>query len=187
MADPHIAGRLTTPLEGTGHRPWNPDATVDAPLCLHRPSVLPQWVDYNGHMSESCYLLVFGDNSDAFFRYIGIDEDYRDKGGHSLYTVETHLHNLREASEGEPLRLTLQLLDLDEKRLHIFHAMHHGASGELLATAEQMLVHVNMAQGRVVAMPGEVQERLLAIRAAHAVLSTPPQVGHTIGFRRKPA
>ena len=186
MADPHIAGRLTTPLEGTGHRPWNPDATVDAPLCLHRPSVLPQWVDYNGHMSESCYLLVFGDNSDAFFRYIGIDEDYRDKGGHSLYTVETHLHNLREASEGEPLRLTLQLLDLDEKRLHIFHAMQHGASGELLATAEQMLVHVNMAQGRVVAMPGEVQERLLAIRAAHAVLSTPPQVGHTIGFRRKP-
>ena len=186
MVDSHTAGRLGTPLEGTGHRPWDPSAPIDAPLCLHRPTVLPQWVDYNGHMSESCYLLVFGDSSGAFFRYVGIDEDYRDRGGHSLYTVETHLHNLREASEGEALRLTLQLLDLDEKRLHIFHAMHHGVSGELLATAEQMLVHVNMAQGRSVVMPGELYGRLLAIRAAHAVLSTPPQVGHTIGFRRKP-
>lgn len=187
MTDPHTAGRVTTPLEGTGHRPWDPSAAIAAPLCLHRPTVLPQWVDYNGHMSESCYLLVFGDSSDAFFRFIGIDEDYRDRGGHSLFTVETHLHNLREASRGEPLRLTLQLLDLDEKRLHIFHAMHHGVSGELLATAEQMLVHVHLREGRSVPMPGDLYQRLLAIRAAHADLPIAPQVGHTIGIRRKPA
>ena len=187
MTDPHTAGRVTTPLEGTGHRPWDPSATIAAPLCLHRPTVLPQWVDYNGHMSESCYLLVFGDSSDAFFRFIGIDEDYRDRGGHSLYTVETHLHNLREAGRGEPLRLTLQLLDLDEKRLHIFHAMHHGVSGELLATAEQMLVHVHMGEGRSVPMPGDLYQRLQAIRAAHADLPVAPQVGHTIGIRRKRA
>ena len=186
MADPNTA-RLTTPLEGTGHRPWDPTAAIAAPLALHATTVSPQWVDYNGHMSESCYLLVFGDNSDAFFRYIGIDEDYRDKGGHSLYTVETHLYNLREASLGEPLRLTLQLLDLDEKRLHLFHAMHHGESGELLATAEQMLVHVDMAQGRSAAMPEALVQRVRAIRAAHASLPLPPQVGHRIGIRHKAA
>ena len=185
MVDPHVAGRVTTPLEGTGHHSWDASAVIDAPLSLHHPVVSPQWVDYNGHMSESCYLLVFGDSSDAFFRYIGIDEAYRDQGGHSLYTVETHLHNLREASEGEPLRLTLQLLDIDEKRLHIFHAMHHGVSGELLATAEQMLVHVNMAQGKTVGMPADLYQRLLAIRTAHASLPVPPQVGHRIGIRRK--
>ena len=186
MADPNTA-RLTTPLEGSGHRPWDPVAAIAAPLALHATTVSPQWVDYNGHMSESCYLLVFGDNSDAFFRYIGIDEDYRDKGGHSLYTVETHLHNLREASLGEPLRLTLQLLDLDEKRLHLFHAMHHGESGELLATAEQMLVHVDMAQGRSAAMPEALVQRVRAIRSAHAKLPLPPQVGHRIGIRHKAA
>jgi len=187
MTDSRYPGRVTTPLEGIGHRPWDPSATIDAPLSLHHPVVLPQWVDYNGHMSESCYLLVFGDSSDAFFRYIGIDEAYRDTGGHSLYTVETQLHNLREASQGEPLSLTLQLLDADEKRLHIFHAMYHGSSGVLLATAEQLLVHVNMAQGRSEAMPAELYQRVLAIRAAHAALPVPPQVGHAIGIRRKPA
>ena len=185
MVDPHTGGRVTTPLEGTGHRPWDPKAPIAAPLCLHQPTVLPQWVDYNGHMSESCYLLVFGDSSDAFFRYIGIDEDYRDQGGHSFYTVETHLHNLREVSQGEALRLTLQLLDLDEKRLHIFHAMFHGTSGKLLATAEQMLVHVNMKEGRSEAMPVDLYQRVLAIRAAHAGLPAPAQAGHTIGIPRK--
>jgi carnitine 3-dehydrogenase len=186
MVDPHISGRVSTPLEGTGHSPWDPQARIAAPLCLHQPLVQPQWVDYNGHMSESCYLLVFGDSADAFFRYIGIDEDYRDQGGHSLYTLETHLHHLREVAQGEPLRLTLQLLDQDEKRLHIFHAMYHGANGDLLATAEQMLVHVDMRQGRACAMPSALLERVLAIRGAHAVLPTPEQVGHRIGIRRKP-
>jgi len=178
---------LGTPLEGTPAPPWDPAAPIAAPLCLYRPTVQPEWVDYNGHMSESCYLLVFGDNSDAFFRLVGIDEAYRDQDGYSLYTVQTHIHNIREVAEGEPLRLSLQLLDFDDKRVHIFHAMHHGASGDLLATGEQMLVHVDMAQGRATPMPADLQTRLHAIAQAHANLPTPPQVGKPMGIRRKTA
>jgi carnitine 3-dehydrogenase len=178
---------LSTPLEGTPAPPWNPAAPIAAPLCQYRPTVLPEWVDYNGHMSESCYLLVFGDNSDAFFRFVGIDEAYRDQGGQSLYTVETHIHNIQEVAEGEPLRLTLQLLDHDDKRVHIFHAMYHATTGDLLATAEQMLVHVDMAQGRSKPMPADLQARLQAIATAHAALPTPPQVGKPMGIRRKSA
>ncbi len=185
MAKPTHALRLTTPLEGTGHRPWNPEAPIDAPLCLLKTTVAPHWVDYNGHMSESCYLLVFGDNSDAFFRFVGIDEDYR-AAGHSLYTVQTHLHNLREVAQGEPIRLSLQMLDADDRRIHFLHAMFHGISGELLATAEQMLVHVDMSAGRSVAMPADLHTRVQAIRAAHAVLPKPAQAGQPIGIRRKP-
>ncbi len=175
---------LTTPLEGSGSRGWDPAAPIAAPLCLIQPRVRHEWVDYNGHMSESCFLLVFGDNSDAFFRYIGIDEAYR-AAGQSFYSVQTHLHYLREVAEGEPLRLTLQLLDLDEKRMHIFHAMHHGRSADLLATGEQMLLHVNMVDGRASAIPEQIFQHLLAIRAAHARLPAPPQVGKSLGVRRK--
>ena len=125
---------VRTPLENTPARAWDAAAPIDAPLCLHRPRVLWDWVDYNGHMSESCYLLVFGDNSDAFFRYIGIDESYRDQGGHSLYTAQTHIHYVKEVAQGEPLRLTLQLLDLDPRRIHMVHSMYHADSGDLLCT-----------------------------------------------------
>ena len=178
-----MADRVVTPYEGTGHRPWVPGAPIERPLRLHQTRVSSAWVDYNGHMSESCYLLVFGDNSDAFFRFIGIDEDYR-AGGCSLYTVETHLHHRREVSAGEPLALSLQLLDHDRKRVHLFQEMTHGESGVVLATAEQMLVHVDVAAGRSADLPGHLTERLDAIKHAHSVLPVPEVVGKPMGINR---
>lgn len=175
---------VRTPLENTPARAWDTTAPIDAPLCLHRPHVVWDWVDYNGHMSESCYLLVFGDNSDAFFRYIGIDESYRDQCGHSLYTAQTHIHYVKEVAQGEPLRLTLQLLDLDPRRIHMVHSMYHAYSGDLLCTGEQMLVHVDMAKGRASAMPDFLYARLRAILQAHSTLPVPPQVGRPMGIRR---
>ena len=102
-------------------------------------------------MSESAYLLVFGDSSDAFFRFFGVDEQYR-ASGRSLYTVETHLRHLREARLGDRLRLTLQALGVDGKRLHILHEMY-GAGAELVATAEQLLVHADTRSGRSAPFP----------------------------------
>jgi acyl-CoA thioester hydrolase len=175
--------RVVTPYEGTGAVEWNGSTRIDAPLRLHRATVKPEWVDYNGHMSESCYLLVFGDSADAFFRFIGIDEAYR-AAGRSLYTVETHIHNRREVSRGDPLALSLQLLDHDSKRVHVFHEMTHGETGALLATAEQMLVHVDVDAGRSADMPTELLERLDAIQQSHARLSRPALAGRPMGINR---
>jgi acyl-CoA thioester hydrolase len=178
-----MGGRVVTPYEGSDRRPWDAEAAIDAPLRLHRTTVDPQWVDYNGHMSESCYLLVFGDNADAFFRFIGIDEKYR-AGGHSLYTVETHLHHRREVDEGEPLALSLRLLDHDAKRVHVFHEMFHETTGVLLATAEQMLVHVDSQAGRSAPLPDDVSARLDSVHRAHAVLPVPDAVGKPMRIDR---
>jgi carnitine 3-dehydrogenase len=175
--------RVVTPYEGTETRPWDDEAPIETPLRLHRTLVDPAWVDYNGHMSESCYLLVFGDNADAFFRFIGIDEGYR-ADGHSLYTVQTHLHHRREVSRDEPLVLSLRVLDHDTKRVHLFHEMFHGETGALLATAEQMLVHVDSRAGRSAALPDVLQQRLTAIQEAHAMLPVPDVVGRPMGIVR---
>jgi acyl-CoA thioester hydrolase len=184
-ADPESAAShgLRTPLEGLQASIWDDAAPIAAPLKLIAPRVENAWVDYNGHMSESCYLLVFGDQSDALFRLIGIDEGYR-AAGHSLYTVQTMLFNLAEAHLGDRLDLSLQLIDADDKRLHIFHAMHNAETGELLATAEQMLVHVDMAAGKSCQMPPELHRRVAAIQDAHSALPLPPQAGRAIAIRR---
>ncbi len=146
------AGEIVTRREGrslgrSAPSRWSPGDDIATPLSLYECRVAPDWVDYNDHMTESAYLLAFGWASDALFRYIGIDEDYRARG-HSFYTVESHLRYHREVSTGELLRFTTQLLGHDHKRLHIFHAMQHGESGELLCTNEQMLVHVDTAAQR---------------------------------------
>ncbi|HEY5984986.1 MAG TPA: thioesterase family protein, partial [Streptosporangiaceae bacterium] len=72
--------RVRTPYEGSGAAPWREGQPVPAPLRLHTTTVRAEWVDYNGHLSESIYLLIFGDSSDAFFRFFGVDEDYRASG-----------------------------------------------------------------------------------------------------------
>ena len=150
---------------------------MTGPLRLFSTSVQAEWVDYNDHLSEWAYLLIFGDNADAFFRYIGIDDDYR-AAGHSLYTAQTHLRHLREVRLGQPLTLTLQVLGQDSKRLHILHEMH---AGELcVATAEQLLLHVDTAAGRVAPFGTGLAERLRSLAASHSVLPVPDYVGRPI-------
>jgi acyl-CoA thioester hydrolase len=176
--------RVTTPREGIRHTGWDESAPIDAPLRLHEATVLHAWCDYNGHMSESSYLLVVGDNADAFFRYFGIDEDYRASGG-SLYTAETHLHHLREADEGDRLTFTIQVLGVDRKRVHLVHEVFDASSGEIIATAEQMLLHVDMAAGKVAPLPDHLYDRLKAIEVAHATLPVPEYVGHVMGLPQR--
>jgi acyl-CoA thioester hydrolase len=177
-----MTDRVTTPYEGGRPRVWDPAAGIEAPLRLHRTTAPPEWMDYNDHMSESCYLLAFGDSADAFFRFLGIDEAYR-AAGHSLYTAETHLHHLHEVSLGEPLEMTLQLLDHDRRRLHLYHEMRHGETRALLASAEQLLVHVDTDAGRSVDLPGHLLRRIEALAAAHSHLGRPAVVGRPMGIR----
>ena len=101
-----------------------------------------------------------------------------------MFTVQTMIFTLAEAHLGDPLDLSLQLIDADEKRLHIFHAMHNANTGVLLATGEQMLVHVDMVGGRSTPMPPELQARVQAVLAAHAGLPSPTQAGRSIAIKR---
>ena len=120
--------------------------------------VLPEWVDYNGHATESSYLLMTSHAADGLLTAIGMDADYlRDVG--SYYTVETHICHLAEAKAGDRLVVTTQVLGADEKRIHIFVRIARGET--LLATVEQMLLHVS--DGRASPAREDVHERVRAL------------------------
>ncbi len=156
---------------------------LDRPLRLHETRVPPEWVDYNGHMTESRYLQVFGDATDALLRYVGVDRTYLD-AGFSYYTVETHIMHLREASAGEPLRLSTRILAADDKRIHLFHEMFRGGDDLRLATAEQMLLHVDTRAGRACPAREEIRARVARIAEAHARLPRPELAGRRVGEPR---
>jgi carnitine 3-dehydrogenase len=161
------------------YKSFSKEDNLSKPLQLYRANVHQDWIDYNGHMSESFYLYAFGDASDALFRYIGIDEAYR-QSGKSFYTVETHINYYQEVSKGEPLHFTTQLLGLDVKRLHFFHQMFHGQSNELLATTEQMLLHVDTSTAKASAIDVGVFSTLQCIWNKHQKLSPPKQQGRVM-------
>jgi acyl-CoA thioesterase FadM len=171
-----VAHHEATRFAAAGVAPWRPGAVPPAPLSLYKTPVEPEWVDYNGHMTESAYLTAAGWASDALFRYIGDDEAYR-AAGNSFYTVETHVHYVREVDVHEPIEFQTQILGVDTKRVHLFHQMFHGIDGGLLCSAEQMLVHVDMNLGRSAPILPEVAEALRAIAASHASLPIPSHVG----------
>jgi carnitine 3-dehydrogenase len=161
------------------------DGDLARPLRLHTARVLPEWVDYNGHAHESRFLQVFGDASDALFRYIGIDAAYLAAGG-SYYTVETHLSHLREASAGEHLHVTTRVLGFDEKRLHLFHELYRSGDDLLLATAEQMFLHVDTGEARAHPAQPQILARIAKLAALHAALPTPARAGRAIGIPDAP-
>ena len=180
------AGRLVAEREARIHEAgvpaqWSAGDPVAAPLTLYETTVEPDWVDYNGHMSEWAFLTAFGWASDKLFRYVGVDEDYR-SAGHTFFTVETHLNYVREASLADPLRFTTQVLGVDAKRLHFFHAMEHATTGDLLCTTEQMLLHVDTKAGSTAPLLPGPATALAAIAKAHADLPIPPQVGQVMGL-----
>ncbi len=156
--------------------PWQAGDVVAAPLAIFRTPVEPDWVDYNGHMTEAAYLTAAGWASDALFRYIGDDEAYR-AAGHSFYTVETHIHYVLEVSVHEPITFTTQVLGVDAKRVHLVHTMLHGETVALLCTVEQMLLHVDMHAGRAAPILPGVAAALAAIAEAHSALLIPDRVG----------
>ncbi len=75
---------------------------MTAPL-LFRQTVRDDWIDYNGHLSEAYYVLVFGFATDALRDAAGLDAAYRERTGGSLYTVEAHVRCLREVAHGSEL------------------------------------------------------------------------------------
>src|SRR6266478_2978495 len=136
------------------------------PLRLLDTVVRPEWVDYNRHMSDFRYGQLFGDATDALFRQIGVDEAYRDTG-RMYYSVESHVKHLGEAKAGEPLFVTTQLLKVDDKRVRLFHGLHRRRDEALVATAEQLYLHVSTPPGKASPMEAGVRARLADLQSAH--------------------
>ncbi|MGY1437328.1 thioesterase family protein [Streptomyces reniochalinae] len=155
------------------------------PLPLFHQTVRAEWIDYNGHMSEAFYVLVFGHATDTMMDAVGLDPAYRESSGCSLYTVEAHVRYLKEVPEGTPLAVRTRILGVDGKKLRFAHEMYAGdAAGgqeagqdgdaEAVASIELFALHVG-AQGSA-PFPEPVRERLTAL------LEEPPAwAGRAIG------
>ncbi len=129
-------------------------------LWLHEAAVRPEWVDYNGHMNEAYYVLIFGDATDAFYDHIGFDDAFRRREHVSLYTVEAHIRYLVEAREGEALHIGTRLLWHDAKRLRLHHTMVRQRDGETLAVIELLALHVDKRVVRGSAFHPEIAARI---------------------------
>lgn len=150
---------------------------------IYKTEVQSGWVDYNGHMNDAEYARVFSQAVEAFMARIGLDEAGRQTHPITIFTLETHLCYLAEASKGEMLHVQLDILDRDTKRAHVFFTLRN-ANSNLIATSEQMLMAMSTDTGRPSPLPEAIEQQLASLGQL-APENWPPQAGQTIGIRSK--
>ncbi|MFG1301595.1 thioesterase family protein [Xanthobacter sp. V3C-3] len=152
-------------------------------LAILAERVRPEWVDYNGHMGDFAYGILFSDAATAYMERLGLDADYRATQEATLYTLDSRIGYLRECHEGTALSVELVVLAADAKRMHILMRLRDGDGAEL-ALCEQVLMHVSRASGvpRSAPFPDHAQARLQADAAAHAALPRPDWLERRIGL-----
>ncbi|MED4073021.1 thioesterase family protein [Priestia endophytica] len=146
---------------------------------LLKEYVRKEWVDYNGHMNDAAYALVFSKAVDQLMIELGIDETFRKQYQYSIYTLETHLCYLAEAHLDELLTVTVQLLNSDAKRLHVFFTMEN-KGGKRLATSEQMLMGIDMESGRPAPFPPSISTHVQNLAKIDEKKEKPNEAGRNI-------
>jgi len=141
---------------------------------IYRTSILPAWIDYNGHLRDAYYALILSQATDALMDRLGMDAAYRTATGNTLYTVEMHIHYLREVHASDIVEVSARLLAADHKRIHA--AFDLGCQGQSApaATAEFMLLHVH--QGETVSttpFPPEVAAAIAALACSSPAAAWP--------------
>ncbi|TMU81020.1 thioesterase [Pseudomonas fluorescens] len=151
-------------------------------LTTYQTRIIPDWVDYNGHLRDAFYLLIFSYATDALMDRLGMDSNNRDASGHSLFTLELHLNYLHEVKLDTEVEVRTQIIGHDSKRLHLYHSLYKVGNEQELAGNEQMLLHVDLAGPRSAPFSADTLSRLQSIVAEQKDLPAPAYIGRVIAL-----
>jgi acyl-CoA thioester hydrolase len=148
-------------------------------------SVDPAWIDYNGHMNDAYYALVFSRTGDRLLEAIGLETQGRDRLSRTIYTTTLTIHYHHEVTEGEALTVEARLLEHDAKRLRIWFEMRNAAD-ILVASSEQVYLCIDQSgeKPRATAFLPEQQAAIAALAATTADLPWPKAAGRGISLKR---
>ena len=150
---------------------------INAPLATLERVIPIDWTDYNGHMNESRYGQVFSDAGDVVMEMIGADAAYI-ASGLSFFTVDNHITFRNETHAGEAIRVRTQILQAEGKKLRMYHEILRIADGVLLATCNQLLIHVSLETRRSCEPSPAIAARMAVLHAAQVGLPRPESMGN---------
>ena len=156
-----------------------------AGIPIYETAILPEWIDYNGHLRDAYYGLIVSLATDALMDRVGLDAAYRARTGCTLYTLEMHLHYLHEVHRSDTVMVSVRIEGADHKRIHATFEMRRSGDPALAASAEVMLLHVRQASDRVAAapFPPPVSAALAELQASSATLPAEGPGSRRMGLR----
>jgi len=185
LAQGRVAAPASTIRRGSLRNPAEAPALFFAPFVSSIMRAEAHWIDYNGHLNAAYYNVFFDRAVDEAFGLVGLGPDYVEERKASFFVVESHIRYRRELRENDPVRVTLQLLAFDDKRIHYFMELHHATEGWLAASCENLSLHVDMTTRKVAPFPPDILANLAVMRTAHARLPHPQDAGKAIAMPRR--
>lgn len=118
-------------------------------------TVLPEWIDSNGHLNLAYYILLFDLATDALWQSVGLGDPFR-ASGFGTFAVEAHTSYRAELVKGETVSITSAILGADGKRLHVAHEMRRTRDDAISAQQELMYLCVDLKTRRASGWPEEM-------------------------------
>jgi len=156
-----------------------------APFVSSTMEVSPAWIDYNGHMNVAFFHQLFDQALEEAMGLLGLGQEYRNERQGSFFVAESHTLYQRELQAHDAVRVTVQLLAFDEKRLHFYMELRHAREGWIAATTEILGLHMNMDARTVAPFPEDVQANIAVMKSSHTRLEKPAALGKVMGIPSK--
>jgi acyl-CoA thioester hydrolase len=156
-----------------------------AGIPIYETAILPEWIDFNGHLRDGYYGLIVSFAIDALMDRVGLDAAYRAQSGCTLYTVEMHLHYLKEVHRSDTVAVSVRIEGTDHKRIHATFEMRRVGEPGVAASAEAMLLHVHRTSNAVATapFPTQVSRALAQLQRASAALAAEGLGSRRMGLR----
>ncbi|MDC0353709.1 thioesterase family protein [Candidatus Pelagibacter sp.] len=118
-------------------------------VTLTNKKIIKDWIDYNGHMNLSYYILVFDMGAEVILSKFQMGEYSAKTTKKSTMVVETRTNYLKEVKENDEVVVSLAHFDHDKKRLHYKLEMHEKSTNILSATTEVLALYMNLKERKV--------------------------------------
>jgi acyl-CoA thioester hydrolase len=148
----------------------------------HEETVLPAWIDHNGHMNLAYYVLVFDHATRALLEALSLGSAYSKRTGRGVHVEETHTLYQRELLLGAPISTLTHLIAADATRLHIVQEMFHAHERFRAALQERLLQHLVLSDRAPAPFPAERLARIKTILDTTAARPLPEDTGRRIAM-----
>ena len=161
------------------------DCRLAAPLTLYQTTIKPEWIDFYDHMNVAYYVMVCDEATGAFWDHVHDGKTIKERDGAELVVLESHVNYVKEVRLGDPVKVTTQLLEVDDKRLRLFHTMLHATEGFVAATNEIKAIGFDLGQRRIMSFRPAARACLQDIWQEHQSLPQPVGAGQGIALKKR--
>ena len=143
----------------------------------------PEWEDGNGHVNVAAYYTFHMAATGGVMAELGWSEDYRERTGRSIFSVEQHIRFYDEVMVGHEVSTHFRLLDRNERFLHGISVLVNRTTDRIANTLEVVEAHVDLETRRTSPFLPQLADSLDLVLTRHRALDWSIPLNRGMGLR----